>query len=148
MENSVPPLPSMWRSQCLLGTYFSFTLSPAPNGVTLCPQDRRRGPSRKSTFCCISPVLCGLCSSSPAFYLSDLAFGSLPDIFPAEQGWFLWLSKNVLFFVLVNKQKNRAYLVMYFCVCVCVRRETKEGNTKFELPAYINYVSESTPDTS
>lgn len=32
--------------------------------------------------------------------------------------------------------------------CACIRRETKEGNTKFELKAYINYVSESTPDTS
>lgn len=71
---------------------------------------------------------------------------SLSDTFPAEQEWFLCLSKNVLFFVLVSKQKNRAYPMMGGVVCD--RRETKEGNTKFELQAYINYVSESTPDTS
>lgn len=41
---------------------------------------------------------------------------------------------------MVHKQKNRTYLTMWFFY-VCIRRETKEGNTEFELQACTNYVS-------
>lgn len=142
MENSVPGPLCMQRSQCLLGRCFNLILPPSANSDS----PRWREGTEQKVYPLLLPLLCSLCSPCSVFYLSDLAFVSLPDVFPAKQGWFLCLYKYVLFFVLVNKQKNKAYLMMYF-VCVPVRRETKEGNTKSELQAYINYVSESTPDT-
>lgn len=133
----------------------SASLSAPPDSFTLAPQDRGRGLCRNSTLGCIFSCPLWPCSSSSTFYLSNLAFVSLLHTFPAEAGMVPCLSKNVLFFVLVNKQKNSPcpMVVWVFCFglggfCVCIRRETKEGNTKFELKAYINYVSESTPDTS
>lgn len=116
VENSVPVLQSVWKTDCLLGRYFTLTVT-SSNGFTLAPQDRERGLSRKSTLCCISSSPLWPCSSSSAFYLSNLALVSLLDTFPAEAGMVPCLSKNVPFFVLVNKQKNRAYPMVFWVFC-------------------------------
>lgn len=100
-----------------------------------------------------SPVLCGPPPLPPLSTFLTWPLWVCWTHFLQKQGWFpACLKMFCSLFWLINR---RAVLIPWcfeFFVwgggCALIRRETKEGNTKFELEVYINYVSESTPDTS
>lgn len=137
MENSVPALQPTWRTRCLLCRYFNLTVTFSKWCYSGSPR-RREGTEQK-----VYPLL--------HFLLSSVAPAPL-SVFSTFLTWPLRVCRT---YFLQSRDGFSAFLKMFCSLCWWInrrtelipwslggggRRETKEGNTKFELQAYINYV--------